>query len=97
MPTRNLNLTEHHDRFFESRVASGEFRNASEVVRAGLRLLERQRREEHTKLEALREAARRGFEQLDRGEAIAVPVHELGDFIRRLGEGPARQREQQDR
>ena len=95
MPTRTINLTEHFDRFIESGVASGEFQTASEVVRAGLRLLERQQREERARLEALREAARLGFEQLDRGEGLVVPEHELGDFIRRLGEGAARQTEQQ--
>lgn len=94
-PTRNINLTEHFDHFIERGVASGEFQNASEVVRAGLRLLERQQREERARLEALREAARLGFEQLDRGEGVVVPAHELGDFIRRLGEGAARQTEQQ--
>ena len=39
MPTRNVNLTEHFDRFIETGVSSGRFSNASEVVREGLRLL----------------------------------------------------------
>jgi len=30
MPTRNVNLTEHFDRFIESGIASGRFGNASE-------------------------------------------------------------------
>ena len=34
MPTRNVNLTEHFDRFIETGVTSGRFSNASEVVRA---------------------------------------------------------------
>ena len=95
MPTRNINLTDHYDRFIASSVASGAFQNASEVVRAGLRLLEQQQREEQARLEALRQAAHLGFDQLDRGEGIAVPEHELGDFIRRLGEEAARQAKQQ--
>ena len=95
MPTRNVNLTDHYDHFIESSVASGAFQNASEVVRAGLRLLEQQQREEEAKLDGLRQAARHGFEQLDRGEGIAVPEHELGDFIRRLVEDAARQAKQQ--
>ena len=37
----NVSLGEHHRRFVEAQVASGRFRSASEVVRAGLRLLER--------------------------------------------------------
>ncbi len=95
MPTRNINLTNHYDDFIESSVASGAIQNASEVVRAGLRLLEQQQREEQAKLDGLRQAARHGFEQLDRGEGIAVPEQELGDFIRRLGEDAARQAKQQ--
>jgi antitoxin ParD1/3/4 len=39
--TLNVSLTEHLCAFIEAQVASGRFRSASEVVRAGLRLLER--------------------------------------------------------
>ena len=39
MPTRNVNLTDHFDRFIEDEVTSGRFSNASEMVREGLRLL----------------------------------------------------------
>jgi antitoxin ParD1/3/4 len=44
MPSKyalNVSLTEHICAFVESQVASGRFGTASEVVRAGLRLLER--------------------------------------------------------
>ncbi len=40
MPTQNVNLADHHANFIRSSVDSGRYRNASEVVRAGLRLLE---------------------------------------------------------
>ena len=86
MPTRNINLTERYDRMIESAVAAGEFQNASEVVRAGLRLLERQRRADEAKLAALRAAAKLGFDELDRGEGILVGLHEIGEFIRRIDE-----------
>jgi antitoxin ParD1/3/4 len=39
MPTRNINLTDALGRFVAEKVASGSYRNASAVVRAGLRLL----------------------------------------------------------
>ena len=56
MPTRNVNLTPELDSFVLARVESGRFENASEVVRAALRTLEREERLYETKLEALRTA-----------------------------------------
>jgi len=46
MPIRNVNLTEELDRFVVSKVESGRYENASEVVRAGLRALDMQERED---------------------------------------------------
>jgi antitoxin ParD1/3/4 len=46
MPTRNMNLTGHYDQFVENEIAVGRYKNASEVLRAGLRLLEQQARED---------------------------------------------------
>lgn len=56
MPSRNINLTDHYDTYLSEVLASGRYKNASEVVRAGLRLLEQQQAEEAAKLEALRAA-----------------------------------------
>jgi putative addiction module CopG family antidote len=42
MPTRNVNSTEAFDRFVRAKVESGRYENASEVVRAALRSLERE-------------------------------------------------------
>lgn len=42
MPTRNVNLTEELDRFVLGKVETGRYENASEVVRAALRALERE-------------------------------------------------------
>src|SRR3972149_3467532 len=39
MATRNINLPDALDRFVAEKVSSGSYQNASEVVRAGLRLL----------------------------------------------------------
>jgi antitoxin ParD1/3/4 len=60
MPTRNVNLTQKLDHFVLARVRSGRYENASEVVRAALRSLEREEREERTKLAALRAAIEQG-------------------------------------
>jgi antitoxin ParD1/3/4 len=56
MPTRNVNLTTELDRFVATKVKSGRYENASEVVRAGLRTLEREERHHEAKLKVLRAA-----------------------------------------
>jgi antitoxin ParD1/3/4 len=52
----SVSLGPHFARFIGERVKEGRYGNASEVVRAGLRLLE----DEETKLEALRTALLEG-------------------------------------
>jgi len=87
MPTRNVNLTEHFDRFIETGITSGRFSNASEVVREGLRLLEQREQEDKAKIEWLRGAAKEGFDQLDRGEGIEFEsMDDLDAYIDRTGE-----------
>ena len=65
MPTRNVNLTPELDKFVLRRVKSGRFENASEVVRAALRTLEREERLYEAKLQELRAA-------IDEGDASGV-------------------------
>ena len=60
MPTRNVNLTPELDRFVASRVESGHYANASEVMRSALRLLERDEQEYEEKMAALRAAIAEG-------------------------------------
>jgi antitoxin ParD1/3/4 len=72
MPTRNVNLTQHHDHFVEEQISTGKFKNASEVMRAGLRLLEQQTAEDAEKLAALRALAAQAFDELDRGQAVEI-------------------------
>jgi antitoxin ParD1/3/4 len=62
MPTRNVNLTPELDHYVLSRVKSGQFENASEVVRTALRTLEREERLYDAKLAALRAAIDEGDE-----------------------------------
>jgi antitoxin ParD1/3/4 len=91
MPTRNVNLTDHYDEFVERQIASGQYKNASEVMRAGLRLLERQAREEEEKLSVLRGLAAEAFSSLDRDEGIALEGNaQLADFIAKIGKRSAR-------
>lgn len=52
----SLSLGEHFGSFIEQQLAHGRYGSASEVVRAGLRLLE----EQETRLNALRQALEEG-------------------------------------
>ena len=61
MPTRNVSLTKELDQFVASKVEAGLYANASEVMRTGLRLLERDEREYEEKLAALRTAIDQGL------------------------------------
>ena len=72
MGTRNVNLTDTLDHFIDDQVSGGAYQNASEVVRAGLRLLKTQAEEDAARLEALRGAVQVGLDELDRGEGVEV-------------------------
>jgi antitoxin ParD1/3/4 len=54
----SISLGNHFEDFIGDKVATGRFKNASEVIRAGLRLLE----EEESKIVALKKAIEEGFE-----------------------------------
>ena len=76
MPTRNVNLTEHYDNFIAAGVQAGRYGNASEAVRAGLRLLEQREQEDRAKIDWLRGATQEAFAALDRGEGVALKAGE---------------------
>jgi antitoxin ParD1/3/4 len=81
MPTQNVNLSDQHTAFIQSTISSGQFCNASEVVRAGLRALEQQIQEDALKLKALKRLAKEGFDAIERGEFIAVSYDEIDRFL----------------
>lgn len=54
----SISIGDYFDNFIQSSISAGRYKNASEVVRAGLRLLE----EEENKLIALRVAIQEGIE-----------------------------------
>jgi len=58
--TRNTSISigNYFDEFIQSRISAGRYKNASEVVRAGLRLLE----EEENRITALKTAIQEGME-----------------------------------
>ena len=54
----SISLGEHFDQFVQSRIKEGRFKNVSEVIRAGLRLLE----DEENKVTALRNSIQEGID-----------------------------------
>jgi antitoxin ParD1/3/4 len=86
MPTRNINLTDHFDSFIDASIATGRFSNASEAVRAGLHLLERQEAEDKAKIEWLRSAAQEGIDAIERGDYTPLRSRaEISAFVRSAG------------
>ena len=72
MPTRNINLTPQMDKFVSKMIKQGHYANASEVMRAGLRALERDELENRAKIRALRAALQAGEESgIAEGDLIA--------------------------
>lgn len=67
MATRNVVLTEAQSGLIDRLVASGRFQNASEAMRAGLRLLEA----EEAELALLRDRLQTGIAQARTGELAA--------------------------
>ncbi|GHU08692.1 addiction module antidote protein [Betaproteobacteria bacterium] len=86
MPTRNVVLSEHQHDFVETLVLSGRYQNASEVLREGLRLVERHEQQEAAKLDALQKAANKAWADIAAGRYTDVTDEQLEDFIGQLGQ-----------
>jgi antitoxin ParD1/3/4 len=76
MPTRNVNLTDELDRFVSTKIESGRYENASEVVRAALRSLERDEQQFEAKLAVLRAA-------IDEGDASGIASKDVFSRVRK--------------
>jgi antitoxin ParD1/3/4 len=85
MRTRNVNLTDELESFVQARIESGRYENASEVVRAALRTLERQEQEFEAKLAALRAA-------IDLGDASGVAEGNAFERVRHKLKLPKKKR-----
>ena len=83
MPTRNVNLTDELDHFVLAKVQSGRYENASEVVRAALRTLEREEQQYEIKLANLRAA-------IDEGDASGMAEGDVFAGVRKTLSLPAR-------
>jgi antitoxin ParD1/3/4 len=76
MPTRNVNLTPELDNFITAKIETGRYENASEVVRAALRTLEREEKEYDAKHAALLRA-------IDEGDASGIAEGDVFERIRK--------------
>jgi len=74
MPT-SIALSSHFKDFVRQQVSSGRYNNVSEVVRAGLRLLENHEAEQEAKLQRLREAVAAGM------SGPGIPADEVFDRL----------------
>ena len=80
MPTRNVNLTQELDNFIVAKVENGRYENASEVVRAALRNLEREEKEYDIKMAALLQAIEEGDASgIYEGDAFEEILGEIED------------------
>ncbi len=68
----NFSLTPSLEQFVRDRANSGDYNNASEVVRDAIRLLKRAEDRRALKMERLRAAIRDGDEALARGDITEV-------------------------
>lgn len=68
MPTRNVVLTDEQAAFVSELVSSGDYQNASETIRAGLRLLQADRDHRSAEIDGLRAGIAEGLAQAQRGE-----------------------------
>lgn len=85
MPTRNVVLSDRHQKLVETLVESGRYQNASEVLREGLRLIEQRERLEQAKLKALEQAAGMGWADVAAGRYADVADDQLEPFVGQLG------------
>ncbi len=75
MSTRNVVLTDHQNTLIDNLIASGRYQNASEAMRAGLRLLE----EREASLHALRDHLAEGIAQVESGAFAQGTPEEIFD------------------
>ena len=85
MPARNITLTDHLAAFVDRNVASGQFEDASDVMREGLRLLEQRQREDELKLQRLRKEVDFGREDARQGRVVRIKAGDEGGYLAGLG------------
>jgi antitoxin ParD1/3/4 len=91
MVTKNINLTTHFDQFVKSEIAAGHYSSASEVMRAGLNLLEKQKKQDEMTLQELRLKVKLAREALRAGQGQSFKsIHELQSYLDETRKNPGR-------
>lgn len=80
----NVSLTPELEKFVATKVESGRYTSASEVVREALRLLEWEEMSRKEKIEEFNRELKRRIEALDRGEHVTSK--EVREHFRRKSE-----------
>ena len=81
MPTRNVSLPKALDLFVNRTIKTGRYDNASEVVRAGLRLLAREEKENTEKFVWLKTAISEGIASMDTALDDDEAVKEVEEYM----------------
>jgi antitoxin ParD1/3/4 len=71
--TRNIALTPQLDKLVRTRVASGRYQSASEVVREGLRLLEERDQDREQDIQRLHRQIEEGWQESEHGQLVDGP------------------------
>lgn len=87
----NVSLTPELEKLVHEKVKSGRYLSASEVVREGLRLLEKRDRLYKARLAELQKEITIGVEEADRGELVdgEVVMQEIYEDLRYAGAAQA--------
>ncbi|RYG77221.1 type II toxin-antitoxin system ParD family antitoxin [bacterium] len=81
MEIQQIELTVQQANFIRSSVDAGRFADASEAVRAGLKLLERQERIDELKLEHMRRLVQEGIDDIEQGRYETITADTIDDFM----------------
>ena len=92
MATRNIVLTNHQSQVADHLVASGRYQNASEVLRAGLRMVEEAESRYVTKMNDLRAAIDAGQQDLEAGRTTTFTGDQFATYLSERAEHAIREK-----
>ena len=78
----NVSLTPKLDKFVKTKVNSGMYNSASEVVRESLRIMEQRDQLQQMKLESLRHELEVGVSQVEKGKGVELDSKGMKSLIK---------------